>query len=330
MNKRYQIFVSSTFFDLEDERQKVIQALMEMDCIPAGMELFPAADEEQWEFIKKVIDDCDYYLLIIGGRYGSISSDGVSYTEMEYDYAVEKGLKVVALLHESPDELPVSKSELSEDTRSKLDIFREKVGTGRLIKFWNRADQLPGLVALSLTKTIKAFPAIGWVRADQTSSTELLLQINNLRQENDDLRKKAESQQSTSVVPIEELAQGDDAFLARGDSRLSRRDPRRNWQVEVTWNQIFKIIGPDLFQLQSDISCTNILAKNLSTKANAGTYSPELKDETKKAIKIQLIALGLITVEELPIMNGGSAQFWKITKIGKTTLMQLMSIRKQA
>ncbi|WP_268844130.1 DUF4062 domain-containing protein [Aeromonas caviae] len=53
MNKRYQVFVSSTFADLQDERSKVIQTLMEMDCIPAGMELFPAMDEEQFEFIKK-------------------------------------------------------------------------------------------------------------------------------------------------------------------------------------------------------------------------------------------------------------------------------------
>ena len=63
MNKRYQVFVSSTYADLKEERQRVIQTLMEMDCIPAGMELFPAADEEQWLFIRKVIDDCDYYLL---------------------------------------------------------------------------------------------------------------------------------------------------------------------------------------------------------------------------------------------------------------------------
>lgn len=52
MDKRYQIFVSSTYADLKEERRRVIQALMEMDCIPSGMELFPAADEEQWEFIK--------------------------------------------------------------------------------------------------------------------------------------------------------------------------------------------------------------------------------------------------------------------------------------
>ena len=62
LDKRYQVFVSSTYADLKDERQKVIQALMEMDCIPAGMELFPAADDEQWNFIQRVIDDCDYYI----------------------------------------------------------------------------------------------------------------------------------------------------------------------------------------------------------------------------------------------------------------------------
>jgi len=110
MEKRYQVFVSSTYADLREERQRVIQALMEMDCIPSGMELFPAADEEQWHFIKRVIDDCDY-LLIIGGRYGSTTSDGISYTEKEYDYAIQRGMKVVALLHSNPDEIPLGKSE---------------------------------------------------------------------------------------------------------------------------------------------------------------------------------------------------------------------------
>jgi Domain of unknown function (DUF4062) len=81
MDKRYQVFVSSTYTDLKDERRSIIQELLETDCIRSGMELFPAADEEQFEFIKKIIDDCDYYLLIIGGRYGSTAPDGVSYTE---------------------------------------------------------------------------------------------------------------------------------------------------------------------------------------------------------------------------------------------------------
>ena len=84
MEKRYQVFVSSTYQDLQEERKEVMQALLELDCIPSGMELFPASNEDQWSLITRVIDDCDYYLLIIGGRYGSCNEEGVGYTEMEF------------------------------------------------------------------------------------------------------------------------------------------------------------------------------------------------------------------------------------------------------
>jgi hypothetical protein len=69
---RYQVFVSSTYQDLQEERAEVMQALLELDCMPAGMELFPAASEDQWRWIKRVIDESDYYLVIIGGKYGSV------------------------------------------------------------------------------------------------------------------------------------------------------------------------------------------------------------------------------------------------------------------
>jgi Domain of unknown function (DUF4062) len=41
------------------------------------MELFPAANDDQWTLIQRVIDDCDYYLIIIAGRYGSVAKRGV-------------------------------------------------------------------------------------------------------------------------------------------------------------------------------------------------------------------------------------------------------------
>jgi len=80
MDKRYQVFVSSTFTDLEKERQEVMQALLELECIPSGMELFPAANEDQWSLIKKVIDDADYYVVVVGGRYGSLGPEGLRET----------------------------------------------------------------------------------------------------------------------------------------------------------------------------------------------------------------------------------------------------------
>jgi len=32
------------------------------------MELFPAADDETWNFIKEQIDDADYYIVVLAGR----------------------------------------------------------------------------------------------------------------------------------------------------------------------------------------------------------------------------------------------------------------------
>ena len=91
MDRKYQVFISSTYTDLVEERKKAVNILLMADCIPAGMEAFVAADLEQFEVIKKVIDLCDYYVLIIGKRYGSIDPvSGISYTEMEYDYAISK------------------------------------------------------------------------------------------------------------------------------------------------------------------------------------------------------------------------------------------------
>jgi hypothetical protein len=143
VNIRYQVFVSSTYADLKDERRKVTQTLMEMDCIPAGMELFPAADEEQFEFIKKIIDDCDYYLLIIGGRYGSTTNEGVSYTEKEYDYAIGKELKVLAFLHKEPDAIPSGKTDKDPALSLRLEDFKAKVQTNRLVRYWRTAEELP-------------------------------------------------------------------------------------------------------------------------------------------------------------------------------------------
>ncbi len=72
--KRYQVFISSTFSDLLNERKMILDLLLMADCIPAGMEAFAAADAEQFDIIKKVIDLCDYYVLIIGKRYGTVHS----------------------------------------------------------------------------------------------------------------------------------------------------------------------------------------------------------------------------------------------------------------
>lgn len=333
MDKRYQVFVSSTYVDLQEERQSVLQTLMEMDCIPAGMELFPAADEEQWEFIKRIIDDCDYYLIIIGGRYGSIADDGLSYTEKEFDYAVSKGIKVIALLHKSPDDLPRSKSETEEANYQKLQSFRDKVSDGRLVRYWDNATQLPGEVSLSLNKTMKLFPAVGWVRADSTLSPELLSEINTLRKRNDELQLQLqESQGAQLLLPKEDLADWDSEIDIKGTYSLyamsmSANTQYGNWKNRVSWNELFATISPFIADKAFDSDINAFVAKQFSKVdfKNVHISSLAVDDQDLYTIRIQFLALGLIEID-----NAKSQAMWLLTELGIKTMIKYRVIGKGA
>ena len=324
MEKRYQVFVSSTYADLKEERQHVTQALMEMDCIPAGMELFPATDEDQWEFIKRIIDDCDYYLLIIGGRYGSTTSEGISYTEKEYDYAVECGLKVIALLYDNPDEITVGKSDIAPELREKLHAFRDKVSTNRLVKFWNEAKELPGLVALSLSKTIKMFPAIGWVRASTVSSEELLGELNELRKENSVLRMELSNVQPPPSYNVEGLADLDEAFTITGTYFTDYG--KREWSSTITWREIFSIISPYLAQNPNQEYVKTILHNAIIERDRLNNRTNSISDQDFQTVAVQLKALGLVNTQYAKTVKGGMAMFWSFTPDGERLMVQLRAI----
>jgi len=333
MEKRYQVFVSSTYSDLLDERKQVLQALMEMDCIPAGMELFPAIDEQQWEFIKRVIDDCDYYLLIIGGRYGSTTPDGISYTEKEFDYAIQIGLKVTVLVHGSPDEIPFAKSEQNSDLREHLLRFKEKAMTGRLVKFWRTQEELPGLVALSLTKAIKTYPAVGWVRADSIASEEILSEINELRKQNAELQKRLENSEVQLKPAIIDLASLDDTTVFHGTYKtqiIGYQPKTHDFECNISWRKVFSIISPYLIEHPADITVKTKLAEYLRDEAtgNKQGYGEKIDEQEFKTLSLQLTAHGLVDIRFLKTDKGGMALFWFLTKKGNQVMIEARVVRK--
>src|SRR5688572_19520264 len=159
---RHQVFVSSTFRDLVAARRAVAHALQSMNCIPAGMELFPASNDEQFEFIKRVIDESDYYVVIVAGRYGSTDEAGISYTEKEFDYAVQKGLPVLAFVHGDPDAIAFGLSDIEPAARERLERFRLKVCSGRLAKMWTSDAELASAVVLAVMTAKQTHPSPGW------------------------------------------------------------------------------------------------------------------------------------------------------------------------
>lgn len=320
MDKRYQVFVSSTYADLKDERSKVIQTLMEMDCIPAGMELFPAMDEEQFEFIKKIIDDCDYYLLILGARYGSIAEeDGLSFTEKEFRYAKEKGMKIIALVHGEPDQLPVAKTDKNPDLYKKLVAFRNDVCTNRLVKFWHSSIELPGLVALNLPKTIKAYPAIGWIRGDGVTSNKALTELLSLKQENEELRKEVEKLSKKPKHSISNLAGSEYVFTLEGTLIEHFGGPQLEFSKKLSFKEIFKMISPMIMTPLSDAQVRDRFEQSLVTSG-----SLILSDKCYQTVKFQLEALELT---ELTIDNG--VLYWGLTPQGKHEIIESFVVRTE-
>jgi len=172
MKKKYQIFVSSTYEDLKEERDLAIKAILEMGHIPVGMEMFSAADEKQWQQIARRIDTTDYYVVIVAHRYGSETDEGIGFTEKEYDYAVSKGIPALGFIIDN--KAPWSQDRVDKDDKQgKLKKFKDKV-RAKPVKFWRDKNELYGQVSLSLMNEIAENPMIGWVRTDDILKMKLI------------------------------------------------------------------------------------------------------------------------------------------------------------
>lgn len=343
MEKRYQVFVSSTYEDLQEERLEVIQALLELDCIPSGMELFPAADEDQWTLIRKVIDDCDYYLVIIAGRYGSTNDQGIGYTEMEYRYALEKGKPIIAFLHKSPDNLAAKKTETTATGKKKLEDFRA-LAKRKMCQFWDSPADLGSKASRSLMKLIKASPGIGWVRADNILAEDASQEILALRRQIEDLEGQLEAAQTSAPQGTENLAQGDDSasllftFDGLGGYGLALQTYRAT--ASMTYNEIFYLLSPHMIaeaseaQLKSAIS--SAIASNerervlkLPAVKQDKISNFQISDESFQTLKVQFKALGMITKSVRNRSVKDRLTYWTLTPFGDTVMSRLRAVRKE-
>ncbi len=342
MDKRYQVFVSSTYTDLLEARREVMQALLELDCIPAGMELFPAADDDQWTLIKQVIDDCDYYIVIIAGRYGSIGPEEKSFTQLEYEYAISQGKPVIAFLHEKPGRLPADNTEKDPEQAKKLEDFRS-LAQKKMIRYWTTPEGLGSAVSRSLIKLIKSNPATGWVKADSLPSREATTEILELRRQVDDLQRELETVRTTAPKETAHLAQGEDEFEIEytfkvGDI-LSIDLDTHSASYSVSWSRIFARISPFMIDEASDGVLQNELGRmteELNIESLRKNHAWEsscirlfhITDNAFNTIKVQLLALKLIIKSTKSRSVKDTANYWTLTPYGETLMTELRAIRK--
>ena len=170
MERLFTAFVSSTYQDLQSERQLVARTLLDQSCVPLGMEFFPASGLTPWEVIERTIEDSDFVVLMVAGRYGSLYRNRKSWTEREYVRVRRAGKKVVALLHHDWSELPHSKCESDPNKVAALNAFRARVERDVTVRYWYDETTLVSALSASIQHLITESQLPGWTRHPLTNS----------------------------------------------------------------------------------------------------------------------------------------------------------------
>jgi hypothetical protein len=341
LKRCYQVFVSSTYSDLRDERQHAIQALLESKCIPSGMELFPAASTSQWDLIQRVIDDCDYYIVIIAGRYGSLTPDGsISYTEREFDYAVSAGKPIFAFCHEDIDLLQGAKLEKSDLGRTRLENFRTKA-MQRMCRFWRTPEALASAIKSAIFNAIEHQPQPGWVRAtsilaEQDTVAKLQQRISELKRTLDKKRDSPATRLATPTTLLTIPVEGHYYTAKDPNARyaINRKPVTRTF--DKSWDEIFKVLGTRLEISTSFASLKKTLesrlAGELTTDLQAsnsdGVYgtSCAIKSDLFDTVLRTLHSRGFITQRPCPRDTHVKRPYWIMTPTGAKYFAQLQAI----
>ncbi len=352
MQPRYQVFVSSTFRDLREERQAALEAILELGHFPAGMEAFPAADATPWELIRSIISDSDYYVLIVGGRYGSTGPEGISYTEMEFNLAVELKKPILAFLHSAPDEIPMGKAELNADARRQLEEFLARVSQ-RLCKGWQSKNDLKSAVLLGLVHLIRTKPAFGWVRNEGLQNHELLQRLAALQSKYDQLESEMEDLRTTSGL-LTEAGRFQSLEEVYSVKFRVHSDREGRHTAEISWNDLFFGLADEMLVPASERKLLEklppIVAGALAptafqqfTQHSSGDSREKLQrlagaldveEDSLKAILRQLMANGLIA-PQLVLRQGGdqsrtytlSDRCWALTPLGSNKYLEKRAFR---
>jgi Domain of unknown function (DUF4062) len=342
LEKLYQVFISSTYSDLTAERRSVRDAVAKAGHIPAGMELFPASSQQQFEYIKRIIDRCDYYVLVIAGRYGTLADADISYTEMEYRYAVDKGLPILVFLHGEPNKIEVGKTDETAELSKKLEGFRNAVSSNRLVAFWTNPDDLATQVTVALSHEINLNPGLGWIRGDKSFDPEIYKENEKNRQKVEELMIELQSYRDgdkflkfpTDIEDIDENIEFSYSLFA--SDTMKNFDEKivldMKCSVQISWRNMFLLMSEDIkLNRQEDVIIENFATRisesediewRQSYKDSDIKVEPTVSYDT---IRYQFEALGLIIteVQKSKVINGESSPLFLANWVVNSLLWRL-------
>lgn len=322
MDKIFHVFVSSTYSDLKEERKKVSEAVAKAGFVAEGMEIFPASSQKQMSFIERVIDRCDYYILILAGRYGSLAEDGLSYTEKELRYAKSKRIPVLAFVRSDLDSLPANKLENDPEKRQKLNAFIDALKNDTLVDFWGNPDDLSTKALAALSQARVTFEGVGWIRADTAASRDILSEINELRKENAELRANIAASKPLPIFDNIKIAGLDEDFELHITTKWGQNSSNKR-SVLLSWRTIIGAIGSNYRTPNNTSRLDSALTRAIVKAADLGDHvSISIDQEDKDRILMQMEAFGMMRAAVYNRKSGGQGIFHQLTDRGLAQMLR--------
>jgi len=307
-NRKLQVFVSSTYTDMFDERQAAVQAILEAGHIPAGMELFASGNETQLKTIYRWMDDSDVHLLILGGRYGTIEPKSQkSYTELEFDYAVKVGKSLFSIVI---SEIALDKklklhglSAIEARHSEKLNSFRNKV-LSRSSGFYSDSKDIRIETLKSLNEKLSDDSLIGYIRADRISEPNLLAENMALKVKVADLT--SEIDRSAGGPDFHQLPEMSDELEITISQCSNSGYSGETVSILGTWSDFFPFFCDGLsvqkndwndewyFSVQEETSCTGFAHEILAALQGYAVPNTVLKRSDFDRLRAYYIEVGLM------------------------------------
>ncbi|MBU8922295.1 MAG: hypothetical protein KOO63_10810 [Bacteroidales bacterium] len=283
--------------------------------------------------------------MIVAGKYGSVDSDAVSYTQKEYEYAILAGIPVIGFVHSNIKKLPAEMVEEDPEKRKKQEKFRGLV-QNKLCKKWSNVDELGAVVSRSVTQIIQSHARPGWVRSNAIASEEATTEILSLRKK---LEVQSDELKKLIVKPPDipdSLARSQDKIelgfnITFTNNEVPHGDQSRTLvqrgTKKFTWDQIFLSFAPNLIvedKLDRIAIGINRIIKDDIEEAHSSQYesykvsSVSILRNDLNHIKTQFSALGLIEFHN-KMINEKLTKMCKLTLYGKKYLHETLAIKKK-
>lgn len=151
------VFLCSTYADLAEERERVLDAVRRLQLQHDSMEFFGARADRPIDTCLAEVRRSDVLVVVVGHRYGSVVPElGVSFSEAEYREGQRLGKPCLVYLRD--DNAPVMPKHFERDPEKLrlLDRWKDSLATRHTVAKFSDAQDLAVQVAADLSRTIQA------------------------------------------------------------------------------------------------------------------------------------------------------------------------------